>query len=148
MSQEILLTLISAGSAAFALGLNKLVAIIVRSRAEKQKEKAGADESILDVERKRVDTSKIKDQAIKDLVNDTYLWIDQMNEALSDMRTKNLRLEAAVFELTRRAEQAERMRDWYRSMLKKLIDIVVHRCPDVDIDEYTDALEQEETDKQ
>lgn len=148
MSNHILLTLIAIGSSAITLILKILIERALKSREEKKTIKLELEKkenettiSELDVELRRVDVSKIKDKAIQDIVTDTYVWIDEMNEALSDMRSKNLKLEAAVFELTKRAEHAERLRDWYKNKLKQLIDICISRCPDLDIEEYREEIE-------
>lgn len=142
MPQEIIATLISIISIGGTLAVQRIITNWTRSRSEKESEEAKAQMDSLDVDLKRFDTSKIKDQAIKDLVNDTYQWIDDMNLKLNDMRASNLKLEAAVFEITKRAEAAERERDWLKDMLKRLVHICISRCPDLEIEEFKDAIEE------
>jgi peptidoglycan hydrolase CwlO-like protein len=142
MGKEILIAIASSSvvTGALTLTVNKIIANITRSRSEKRKDRAEAEKTELDAEVKRVDTTQIKDRAIRSLVDDTYSWIDGMNERLNQMREDNLRLEAAVFELTKRAQIAERERDWLRSSLRRLIDLCIEKCPEISVDEYVEEL--------
>ncbi len=151
MTQEIWIAILSSAGifSGLTLLITKLIDKATRTKSEKIIEEATAKKALeeydsikLDTDVKRVDTSKIKDQSIRSLVADTYVWIDEMNEALSNMRAKNLKLEAAVFELTKRSEQAERMRDWYRSKLKELIEICIVKCPDIDVSAFEKEIEE------
>lgn len=140
MVQEITTALIGIGSAGGTLLVVKLVNKFTKSRSDKKREAAHADIFEASADIVRVDTSKIKDKAIKDLVTDTYLWLDEMNDSLNKMRKKNLELEKMVFELTKRAEIAERERNFFKDILKRLIDIVVIKCPDIDVEEFRNAI--------
>lgn len=151
MEQEIIIAVVGAFSAALALFLNRVVSNVTRTKQDKKKEKAEA--GIIEIEEysKRIDISSIKNKAIRDIVSDTYSLVDNMNESykrvnkeLAKMLEDNLRLEKAVFEMTKRAENAERHRDWYKSLLDKLLCIVKEKCPDISLSEFEDYYEKTE----
>lgn len=113
-----------------------LITILIKSKSDKRKMVAEADVSEIEVEKERIDFSKIKDQYVRESVESAYKQLDEMGEKLRDFRNKLLKLEDDLYNATQKGLRCERKSEHYKSLLIKLINFVSNNCPGIDIEEY------------
>jgi chromosome segregation ATPase len=142
MFKEILIWAGPIIASALTLLATQLINRWTRTREEKRHAKYSADLSGADVDAKRVSVDQIKDEYLRESLSSAYKQLDDMGERLNNFRERLLDLEDQLFKATQRALSAERERDKYKSLLSRLISVVVscNGC-NVDIEEFQNALE-------
>ncbi len=126
---------------AFTLWVGEWAKNLSKTKRQRRYEESKTGAAEIDVELKRISADTVKDETTREAITSAYVWIDQLNEKLNDFRADLMKAEEKIFLLTKRAVKAERERDFYKSLIWKIINAIKKACPKFDTKVYEDVIE-------